>query len=78
MSCIFAGFLVTSIFENSLYYSQHSICMQRILAVLFGTYTARWVQQDYLADYEYLDSEENYSDGNNDLSESSEQMNYYV
>lgn len=49
MSALFVGFLVTGLFEYSFYYSPGAACMQRILAVLFGTYTAFLIQQDYYA-----------------------------
>jgi O-antigen ligase len=45
LSAAFAGFLVTGLFEPTFYYSPGAMGMQRIFAVLFGMYTAWWLQQ---------------------------------
>lgn len=62
MSAAFMGFLVTSMFEITLYYSPHTLCMQRIFAVLFGTYTAWWVQQDSEAGWEHELADDGFSE----------------
>ena len=53
LAAIFVAFLVTSLFEQSYYYSFGATCMLRILAVLFGTSTALWIQQAYVESEEY-------------------------
>jgi len=45
---VLTAFLISSMFEPSLYYSQGAMCMQRIFAVLFGASTACWHQQKYM------------------------------
>jgi len=49
---IFVGYLMTSFFESTFYFSAGLMPMQRIVAVLFGTTMAWWVQQDYMAETE--------------------------
>ncbi len=46
-----AAFLISSMFEPSLYYSVGAMCMQRIFAVLFGASTAYWHQHKYYENY---------------------------
>jgi O-antigen ligase len=46
VSCILTGLLASSLFEFSLYYSAGSVSMQRIFAILVGSFTAFWAQQD--------------------------------
>jgi len=63
MSSILAGFLVSSLFEFSLYYSSGSAPMQRTFAIMFGVFTAFWAQQDSLAeqeDSEYVEALEQF------------------
>ena len=63
MSSILVGFLVSSLFEFSLYYSSGSVPMQRTFAIMFGVFTAFWVQQDSLAeqaDSEYVEELEQF------------------
>jgi len=72
MNGIFVGFVITSLFENSLYYSAHTLCMQRILLVLFGSYSAFWLQQQYSLSSEYLYLDSSFSDDNSHWSVSFE------
>ncbi len=63
MSSILAGFLVSSLFEFSLYYSSGSVPMQRTFTIMFGVFTAFWAQQDSLAeqdDFEYVEELEHF------------------
>lgn len=57
MTAALGGLLITSLFENSFYYSSHLVCMQRLFAVLFGSSSAWWVQQEYSKNEKYVDSE---------------------
>ncbi|MFQ5590205.1 MAG: O-antigen ligase family protein [Phycisphaerae bacterium] len=45
LGAILGGFLATGFFEASMYYSVGAMPMQRIVAILFGVFTARWQQQ---------------------------------
>lgn len=40
----FVGIVATSFFEMTIYYSSHTICMQRLFIILFGAATAQWYQ----------------------------------
>lgn len=45
LSAALAGFLVTGLFEPTFYYSPGAMAIQRMFGVLFGMYTACWLQQ---------------------------------
>jgi O-antigen ligase len=49
LGVIFVAYIISSLFENTMYFAVSSLSMQRIVAVLFGTATAWWTQQDYLS-----------------------------
>lgn len=57
---IFMAYLVSSLFEGTFYFSGGMIPTQRILAILFGTTTAQWLQEYQMEeswDEEYFDEE---------------------
>ena len=54
LSAVILGLLITSLFESTLYFGPGLLPMQRIVALLFGTATARWIQEDYFG---YVDME---------------------
>jgi O-antigen ligase len=68
LSVVFAVYLVSSLFESTLYFAVTTTSMQRIAIVLFGAATSLWVQQDYEAaaademGYELLDADSVFED----------------